>query len=78
MKDLELTAVFVKGEYAYTAYLEELKGVITQGESIQEAEENLYDALELYLRPDSTDDFVIDIENQSQTRKPFMSMSRVV
>ena len=30
MKDLQLTAIFVKGEFGYTAYLKELSGVITQ------------------------------------------------
>ena len=45
---MELHAIFIEGEYWYTAYLEELKGVITQWKTIEEAEENLYDALTVY------------------------------
>ncbi len=80
MKDLHLTAVFVQEEYGYTAYLKELTGVITQGETIQEAEENLYDALELYLKPDPTDKDSKKAERGQTkvTSKPFISLSRVV
>ena len=48
-RDIQLHAVFVLWEYGYTAYLEQLPWVITEGKTIEEAEENLHDALEMYL-----------------------------
>ena len=54
--DLLLTAVFVEAEeWGYVAYLDKMKGVITQGETIEEANENLNDALSLYLDDDEPD-----------------------
>lgn len=45
-----LTAVFVKdSQGGYSAYIEELSGVNTQGETIAEARANLKEALELVL-----------------------------
>ena len=47
---LNLTAVFEKAEEGgYIAYIEEIPGVNTQGETIPEAKENLYEALQLVL-----------------------------
>ena len=47
---LNLTAVFEKAEEGgYIAYIEEIPGVNTQGETILEAKENLYEALQLVL-----------------------------
>ena len=51
MEGTNLTAVYVKGEFGYTAYIDEMRGVITQGKTIEEAEANLFDALETYLEP---------------------------
>ena len=49
-KRLNLTAVFEKAEEGgYIAYIEEIPGVNTQGETISEAKENLYEALQLVL-----------------------------
>ena len=72
---MELTAVFVQGEYGYTAYIDQMRGVITQGSSIAEAEENLIDALELYLEPDDSIEATVELTNKV-TRKPFLSLSR--
>jgi predicted RNase H-like HicB family nuclease len=48
--NLKLTAVFVPAEEGgYMAYIKEIRGVITQGETIEEAQTNLLDALELML-----------------------------
>ncbi|MCB0729133.1 MAG: type II toxin-antitoxin system HicB family antitoxin [Ignavibacteria bacterium] len=48
--DIKITAVFEKAEEGgYVAYIEEIPGVNTQGETIEEAKENLYEALELVL-----------------------------
>jgi predicted RNase H-like HicB family nuclease len=51
--ELKLTAVYEevpKGDGGgYVAYVEELPGAITQGETLEEARENLRDAVELLL-----------------------------
>jgi len=47
---LELTAVFRKApEGGYVAFVEELPGANTQGETLDEARENLREAVELIL-----------------------------
>lgn len=47
---MELTAVFVPAdEGGYTAFVEEIPGAITEGETIEEARENLQDALRMVL-----------------------------
>jgi len=47
---LKLTAVFEEAEEGgYIAYIEEIPGVNTQGETLKETKENLLDALELVL-----------------------------
>jgi len=49
-KNLSLTAVFVEEpEGGYSAFIEEIPGVNTQGETIDEARENLKDALAMIL-----------------------------
>ena len=49
-KNLSLTAVFVEEpEGGYSAYVEEIPGANTQGETIDEARENLKDALTMIL-----------------------------
>jgi predicted RNase H-like HicB family nuclease len=49
-KRLNLTAVFEKAEEGgYIACIEEIPGVNTQGETISEAKENLYEALQMVL-----------------------------
>jgi predicted RNase H-like HicB family nuclease len=49
-KNLSLTAVFVEDpEGGYSAYIEEIPGVNTQGETKEEAENNLRDALDRIL-----------------------------
>lgn len=78
MENMKLTAVYVKGEFGYTAYIDELKGVITQGETIEEAEENLYDALRLYLEPDDVGGEMIQLSGSSITKKPFLAISKAV
>ena len=43
---MNLTAVFIPAEEGgYTAFVEEIPGAITQGETMEEARENLMDAL---------------------------------
>ena len=48
MKSIELTAVFEPcDEGGYIAYVQEIQGINTQGETIEEAKENLSDAVNL-------------------------------
>lgn len=49
MESVKLTAVFVKIPEGYAAFVEELPGANTQGESIEEARENLREAVQLVL-----------------------------
>lgn len=74
---MKLTAVYVKGEFGYTAYIDEMKGVITQGETMEDAEENLYDALKLYLEPDDIGSETIQLTG-SITKKPFLAISKAI
>jgi len=76
MENLELTAVFVEAEEGgYVAYIDQMKGVITQGETIGEAEENLYDALQMFLEPDNAQEIMKDQSNV--LKKPFMSLRSI-
>jgi predicted RNase H-like HicB family nuclease len=49
MMPLELTAVFRKVPEGYVAFVEELPGANSQGETLEEARENLREAVELTL-----------------------------
>ncbi|AHG92849.1 putative protein family UPF0150 (plasmid) [Gemmatirosa kalamazoonensis] len=46
---LELTAVFRPGPQGYVAYVEELPGANTQGATLEEARENLREAVALVI-----------------------------
>lgn len=46
---MKLTIVITKGEEFFIASIKEIPAVITQGNSIEEAKENVMDALGLYL-----------------------------
>ena len=46
---LELTAVFRRSPHGYVAYVEELPGANTQGETLEEARENLREAVALVI-----------------------------
>lgn len=45
----EFTAVFQREDDGYIAFVEELPGANTQGDTIEEARENLKEAVELIL-----------------------------
>ena len=50
MTELTLTAIFEEAEEGgYTGYVAELPGANTQGETLEEARENLCEAIELIL-----------------------------
>ncbi len=46
---IKLTAVFEKVPEGYIGYVEEISGVNTQGETLEEAKINLVEALQLVL-----------------------------
>jgi predicted RNase H-like HicB family nuclease len=46
---MQLTAVYMKVPEGYIAFVEELPGANTQGETLDEARENLREAVELVL-----------------------------
>jgi len=46
---MQLTAVFMKVPEGYIAFVEELPGSNTQGDTLEEARENLREAVELVL-----------------------------
>jgi predicted RNase H-like HicB family nuclease len=46
---MKLTIVISKGEEFYVATIKEIPAVITQGKTVDEAKENVIDALKLYL-----------------------------
>lgn len=48
MKNIEMTAVFEPcDEGGFLAYVQEISGINTQGETLEEAKENLADAVNL-------------------------------
>jgi predicted RNase H-like HicB family nuclease len=46
---MDLTAVYIKVPEGYVAFVEELPGANTQGETLEEARENLQEAVQLVL-----------------------------
>jgi predicted RNase H-like HicB family nuclease len=47
--DLTLNAIYLKVPEGYVAFVEELPGANTQGDTMEEARENLKEAVELVL-----------------------------
>ena len=66
------TAVFEEApEGGYTAFVEELPGAISQGETIEEARENLKEAIELIL--DVNRELALrDIDSKRVVREPII------
>ena len=52
--DLTLNAVYLKVPEGYVGFLEELPGANTQGETLEEARENLKEAVTLVLEANRT------------------------
>jgi len=69
---LTFTAVFEEApEGGYTAFVEELPGAISQGETLEEARENLKDAIDLIL--ECNHDFATrDIDITRVIREPIV------
>jgi predicted RNase H-like HicB family nuclease len=51
---MELTAVFVKVPEGYVGFVEELPGANTQGVTLEEARDNLREAVELVVEANRT------------------------
>lgn len=51
---MELTAVYMKVSDGYLAFVEELPGANTQGGTLEEARENLREAVELVVEANRT------------------------
>jgi predicted RNase H-like HicB family nuclease len=51
---MSLTAVYVKVDDAYIGFVEEIPGANTQGATLEEARENLQEAIELVLEANRT------------------------
>ena len=51
---MKLTAVFMKVPEGYVAFIEELPGANTQGETLEQARENLQEAVALVLDANRT------------------------
>ena len=52
--EMELTAVFKKVPEGYIAFVEEVAGANTQGATLEEARDNLREAVELVLEANRT------------------------
>jgi predicted RNase H-like HicB family nuclease len=51
---MSLTAVYVKVDDAYIAFVKEIPGANTQGATLEEARENLHEAIEMVLDANRT------------------------
>ena len=67
---LELTAVFRKVPEGYVAFVEELPGANTQGDTLEEARENLQEAVALVLQA-NRELAEKSLAGQTVTREPF-------
>jgi len=68
---MQLTAVFVKVPEGYIAFVEELPGANTQGDTLDEARENLQEAVALVLEA-NRELSEQSLSGQQVTREPFV------
>ena len=70
---MNLTAVHLKVSDGYVAYVEELPGTHTQGETLDEARENLREAVELLVQANRElcADAISDAQPQEVTKEAF-------
>lgn len=66
---MQLTAVFVEVPTGYVAFVEELPGANSQGETLEEARENLREAVALVLEA-NREAAVQEIAGRTVTREP--------
>jgi predicted RNase H-like HicB family nuclease len=67
---MELTAVYIKVPEGYIAFVEELPGANTQGETLDEVRENLQEAVQLVLAA-NRDLAERSLVGQDVSREPF-------
>ena len=67
---MELTAVFIPVPEGYIAFVEEIPGANTQGDTLEEARENLREAVALVLEA-NRELAEISIAGQTVSREPF-------
>ncbi len=68
--DMKLTAVYMEVPEGYIAFVEELPGANTQGDTLEEARENLREAVEMVLEA-NRELAEESLVGQSVTREPF-------
>jgi predicted RNase H-like HicB family nuclease len=70
----QLTAVFQEVPEGYIAFVEELPGANTQGETLEEARTNLHEAVQLILE---TNRALVEetLRNKTVIREPLASIS---
>ena len=67
---MQLTAVFIEVPEGYVAFVEELPGANTQGATLDEARENLREAVEMVLEA-NRELAQKSLAGQTVTREPF-------
>ena len=72
---MELTAVYIEVPEGYVAFVEELPGANTQGETLDEARENLREAVALVLEA-NRELAEKSLTGQKVTREPFALSAR--
>jgi predicted RNase H-like HicB family nuclease len=73
MTTMELTAVYIQVPEGYVAFVEELPGANTQGDTLEEARENLREAVALVLEA-NRELAEKELAGQSVMREPFQLM----
>jgi predicted RNase H-like HicB family nuclease len=68
---VQLTAVFMKVPEGYIAFVEELPGANTQGDTLEEARENLQEAVALVLEA-NRELAEKSLAGQQVTKEPFV------
>lgn len=68
---MNLTAVFMPVAKGYIAFIEEIPGVNTQGDTLEETRENLREALEMVLEANK-ELAERSLAGQTVTREPFL------
>lgn len=68
---MQFTAIFMQVPEGYIAFVEELPGANTQGDTLEEARENLREAVELILEA-NRELAERSLAGQKVTREPFV------
>ena len=69
---MKLTTVFIEVPEGYVGFAEELPGANTQGETLEEARENLQEAIEMILEANRLLSRGITAEIQNVIREPVL------